>query len=415
MGEIPKGSSPYFCLGEKVIPLTTWQVRFIESIAPLVQKYAAQYGYKFPSAIIAQACVESAYGQSVLSSKYNNYFGMKCGTKWTGRSVNMATKEEYSDGVLTDISANFRAYDTTEDGIRGYFEFIQLPRYYNLKTVASSLAYLQTIKADGYATSSTYVETCYRVVEEFGLLKYDPSATGIDQRVLNAMTWMIGIAQDNSHGYDQQNRWGKDYDCSSLIISAFQNAGIPVKTMGATYTGNMYSAFKKCGFFDVTKYVNLATASGMQEGDVLLNKKHHTAMYIGNGQICQASINEFGKTVGGRTGDQTGKEIWIRSYYNYPWDCVLRYGQNATTEQKKGKPSKVIKFVGEVTASVLNVRTWAGTEYPQIKTHPFIYYGGRVYVCDTLKAEDGSDWYYILIPNGNVYGFVAAEYIRRIA
>ncbi len=388
---------------------------FIEEIAPVVQKYAKQYGYKFPSAIIAQACVESNYGKSTLSEKYHNYFGMKCGTKWTGKSVNMQTKEEYQQGTLTDISANFRVYDSMDDGVKGYFEFIQLPRYYNLKVVRSPLEYLQVIKADGYATSSTYVNTCYKVLTENNLTKYDTASTWIDPKVQNAINWMVGIAQDNSHGYDQQNRWGQDYDCSSLVISAFQNAGIPVKTAGATYTGNMYSAFKACGFRDVTADVNLATGSGLQAGDVLLNKKHHTALYIGNGQICQASINELGKTVGGRTGDQTGKEIWIRSYYNYPWDCVLRYGSSSSSgSSSASKPSKVAKWVGEVTASVLAVRTWAGTEYPQLKSIPFIYYGGRVYVCDTVKASDGSDWYYILIPNGNIYGFVSARYIRRI-
>ena len=51
-------------------------------------------------------------------------------------------------------------------------------------------------------------------------------------------------------------------------------------------------------------------------------------MSIGNGNIVQASMNEFNDTKGGQTGDQTGKEIYTRSYYNYVpggWDYVLRY------------------------------------------------------------------------------------------
>nr|DAI54357.1 MAG TPA: putative peptidoglycan binding domain protein [Caudoviricetes sp.] len=144
----------------------------------------------------------------------------------------------------------------------------------------------------------------------------------------NAVTWALRIAADDTHGYDQTNRWGPDYDCSSAIIQAWQNAGIPVKSKGATYTGNMYSVFKSCGFEDVTASVNLSNGSGLQYGDVLLNYVHHTAMYCGNGQIVQASINEFGKTVGGQTGDQTGREFCIRGYYNYPWNAVLRYVGN---------------------------------------------------------------------------------------
>lgn len=44
-----------------------------------------------------------------------------------------------------------------------------------------------------------------------------------------AVTWAIEIANDPAHGYDQDNRWGPDYDCSSLVISAWQQAGVPVK------------------------------------------------------------------------------------------------------------------------------------------------------------------------------------------
>ena len=62
-----------------------------------------------------------------------------------------------------------------------------------------------------------------------------------------AVTWAIEIANDPAHGYDQDNRWGPDYDCSSLVISAWQQAGVPVKTKGATYTGNMKSVFLSCG------------------------------------------------------------------------------------------------------------------------------------------------------------------------
>ena len=157
------------------------------------------------------------------------------------------------------------------------------------------------------------------------------SQSGSSQVIEDAVEWAIGIANDDSHGYDQTNRWGPDYDCSSLIIQAWQNAGVPVKTQGASYTGNMYDAFIACGFIDVTSQVNLSSGSGVVRGDVLLNIVNHTAMSIGNGQIVQASINEHGETTGGQTGDQTGREIYTRSYYNYPWDKVLRYPGGGVT------------------------------------------------------------------------------------
>ena len=61
-----------------------------------------------------------------------------------------------------------------------------------------------------------------------------------------AVTWAIEIANDPAHGYDQDNRWGPDYDCSSLVISAWQQAGVPVKTKGAYNTKSMKSFFLSC-------------------------------------------------------------------------------------------------------------------------------------------------------------------------
>ena len=137
-----------------------------------------------------------------------------------------------------------------------------------------------------------------------------------------AVNWIIGIANDNTHGYDQGSRWSPDYDCSSLVISAWKQAGV---NLTCTYTGNMYANMVNKGFSDITSQVNLATGSGLARGDVLLNVANHTAMYIGNGQICEATGNENGGITGGQTGDQTGREICINSYRNYPWDYVLRY------------------------------------------------------------------------------------------
>lgn len=146
---------------------------FIDSIAKYVRKYAKQYGICVHSPIIAQAILESGWGQSKLAAQYHNYFGLKCGTKWTGKSVNMATKEEYKPGVLTDIRDNFRVFDSMEDGVKGYFEFIQLTRYHNLRGITDPRKYLETIREDGYATSSTYVESNMSLVDQYKLTQYD--------------------------------------------------------------------------------------------------------------------------------------------------------------------------------------------------------------------------------------------------
>ena len=151
--------------------------------------------------------------------------------------------------------------------------------------------------------------------------------------VEKAIAWALKIANDPAHGYDQTSRWGPDYDCSSLVISAFKAAGLPLT---ATFTGNMKYDFLRHGFRDAAEVnvVELNMGAGLKRGDVLLNEQKHTAIYLGDGTVVQASINENGTIKGGRSGDQTGREIGISPYRNYPWDVVLRYvgdANNATT------------------------------------------------------------------------------------
>ena len=146
---------------------------FIEQIATYVKKYAYLYGIEVYSPIIAQAILESGWGKSSLASKYHNYFGLKCGGAWKGKSVNMATKEEFKVGTLTNIRDNFRVFDSMEDGVKGYFDFINYSRYANLRGVKDPEEYCRRIKADGYATSSAYVTNLMSVIRVNNLTRFD--------------------------------------------------------------------------------------------------------------------------------------------------------------------------------------------------------------------------------------------------
>lgn len=159
-----------------------------------------------------------------------------------------------------------------------------------------------------------------------GFIKKVFDSAGGGAGIERAISWALKIAADDSHGYDQDNRWGNpDYDCSSFIISAFEQAGIRLKSAGATYTGDIRDAALKTGFSDVTNSVNLSNGKGLKRGDILLDPGHHVALYIGDGQLVHASINENKKITGGQPGDQNGREILTRGYYNHPWSSILRY------------------------------------------------------------------------------------------
>lgn len=162
--------------------------------------------------------------------------------------------------------------------------------------------YTSTGKLDGYAGET-----------DMDYLLEDDTMTTVEK----AISWMEALARDDSHGYDQAYRWGErgDYDCSSAVITAWKQAGVPLES---TYTGNMRADMLRHGFVDVT-------GQALKRGDVLLNEVHHVAMYCGDGMEVEASVNERGTATGGQPGDQTGREMLIRSYRDYPWDCVLRY------------------------------------------------------------------------------------------
>ena len=130
----------------------------------------------------------------------------------------------------------------------------------------------------------------------------------------------INIANDDSHGYSQVNRWSPDFDCSSLMYFCAEKAGYPINRDDPRYTGSMIRDFTAIGFRCDAFDGNL---SDLEIGDILLNTAYHTAVYIGSGKIVEASIDENGGVTGARTGDQTGHEIHIRTVYDYPWTHVL--------------------------------------------------------------------------------------------
>ena len=176
-----------------------------------------------------------------------------------------------------------------------------------------------------------------------------------------ALAWAKKIADDPRHGYSQASRWGKegtvsDFDCSSFVISAYEQAGAGLKSAGATYTGDLRGVALRCGFSDVTAKCNLNNCSGMQPGDILLyhisGTNGHAAMYAGNSKIVHARGKSYGAAA---PGDQ-GTEIAVTNYSRSKWQYVLRYtGSKAAVTS----PAKVVK------------------RYDVSTTLPIIKYGSR--------------------------------------
>ena len=135
------------------------------------------------------------------------------------------------------------------------------------------------------------------------------------------VNFCIDVANNPDCGYDQGNRWGPNYDCSSLIYTAATFAGYPINQNNPRYTGTMLRDFQNAGFTAVKFDGNLYD---LDPGDILLNVYSHTGICCGYGKMVEASLNEFGGVTGGKSGDQ-GEEIHVTNLYNYgPWDWILQ-------------------------------------------------------------------------------------------
>lgn len=124
--------------------------------------------------------------------------------------------------------------------------------------------------------------------------------------------WNVGYCQEHR----QDIRPGGETDCSWLAIWLSQQSGFP--------TGNAWSTHNMRAELTANGWTVHAPDGAPRPGDLLLHDGRHVAIAVGDGQIAEAWINEFGGTVDGQPGDQTNQETRVRSYYDYPWRCYLR-------------------------------------------------------------------------------------------
>ena len=162
---------------------TEQQIRaFIEEIAPYAQEAYKTLGKVLPSVCIGMACVESAYGTSKIMREHNAFFGQKVGsgktaTKyWQGAFFTSKTKEEYTVGTHTVITSAFRAYPDMRMSVFNYYELLNSKLYKGVLAGAPYQEQMTQIKACGYMTSSTEVNSVISLIQKHNLTQYDDGA-----------------------------------------------------------------------------------------------------------------------------------------------------------------------------------------------------------------------------------------------
>ena len=135
---------------------------FIRQLLPQAQKVAEQIGID-PQALVAQAAVETGWGQYMIhdhnGNNSHNLFGIKADNRWQGNKTAIDTVE-FSQGVARKEKANFRAYDSFADSLKDYISFVKdNPRYQGAVSQASEpRQYFSELQQAGYATDPDYAD-----------------------------------------------------------------------------------------------------------------------------------------------------------------------------------------------------------------------------------------------------------------
>ena len=174
---------------------------FIESVAQGAINGWTKYGV-LPSVTVAQAILESGWGQSALSTQAHNLFGIK--GSYNGQYVTMQTREVYN-GQSYYIYDNFRKYANNSESVEDHGNFLYSnSRYANLLGDQSYASVARKLQADGYATDPSYASSLIKLVEMYNLTQLDNIAFSGNQPVINNKNdynYSNSGNADSSNGY----------------------------------------------------------------------------------------------------------------------------------------------------------------------------------------------------------------------
>ena len=161
-----------------VVEASTAATQFLRNIIPAAQNVARGKDI-YTSVMIAQAALESGWGTSALSKAPNhNLFGVK--GSYNGQSVNMQTLEDSGGQNYYSIQANFRKYPSYQESLEDYADKIVngisgAPLFYSgaWKSKTNSYQDATAYLTGRYATDTAYGSKLNRIIEQFGLTKYD--------------------------------------------------------------------------------------------------------------------------------------------------------------------------------------------------------------------------------------------------
>lgn len=301
---------------------------FLNTIGPVAQQVAQENGI-YASVMIAQAALESGWGNSALSTQGHNLFGVK----WngTGNYVTMPTQEYYG-GQWHTINAKFQSYNSYYDSLTGYAQLIKnnFPNSTraNAATPQIAAANLKYGVYGSYATDPNYANSLDRMISDYELTRYDvytgTSSTNQNQQNSNA-------ANSNQHESQISAGNGNQIPDTYTVKAGDSLWGIS-QTYGTTVNN--------------LKQINNLSSNVIYVGQVLKLKQQSnstsnqtpqstTDTYtVQSGDTLWGIANTHDTTVNNlkQINDLTSDTIYVGQ--------VLKLKQRSTTQQESSQPSQ---------------------------------------------------------------------------
>lgn len=171
------GQLKYFGLTPYRLKKDSKYTKFIEEIKDEAIKNYKEYKI-LPSITIAQAILESSWGESDLAQIYNNLFGIKADSSWKGEYVTLETFEFYD----TKIEDKFRVYSNKNQSIKDHAKFLVDNQRYKKYGVFEAKTYIEqayALQNAGYSTAEDnsgqkrYAKDLIELIRQYNLQLID--------------------------------------------------------------------------------------------------------------------------------------------------------------------------------------------------------------------------------------------------
>lgn len=224
--------------------MTSKQQNFLNKIGPMAQADMKETQI-LASLTIAQAILESNWGESGLTEESNNLFGIK--GQYNGQSV-MYPTQEWDGTKYVNVNAEFKKYPSWKESVSDHSAlFHRLERYHNLIGVTDAVTACKLVQADGYATSPIYAQSLINLISSYDLTKYDvvggESSSGENEPAVQpGSEYTVKFGDSWWRIADQQLGSGsKMYELAEYngkTISAVIHPGDVIKIPTKDYSGN---------------------------------------------------------------------------------------------------------------------------------------------------------------------------------